>query len=48
MVVNIVINSIVGSELGYKDDDFDVPVLFYADDGLLLATLQDHMRRWKK
>ena len=37
MVVNIVINSIVGSRLGYKDDDFYVPVFFYANDGLLLA-----------
>ena len=23
--------------MGYRDDDFYVPVLFYADDGLLLA-----------
>ena len=36
-MVNIIINNIVGSGLGYKDDDFYVPVLFYADDGLLLA-----------
>ena len=33
MVVNIIINSIVESRMGYRD----VPVLFYADDGLLLA-----------
>ena len=31
MVVNI-INSIVESRMGYRDDDFYVPVLFYADD----------------
>ena len=37
MVVNIVINCIVWSGLGYIDDDFYVPVLFYADNGLLLA-----------
>ena len=37
MVVNITINSIVESRMGYRDDDFYVPVLFYADDGLLLA-----------
>ena len=37
MVVNIIINSIVESRMGYRDDDFYVPVLFYADDGLLLA-----------
>ena len=37
MVVNIIINSIVESRTGYRDDDFYVPVLFYADDGLLLA-----------
>ena len=44
MVVNIVINSIVGSGLRYKDDDFYVKVLLYADDG----HLQDYMRRRKK
>ena len=37
MVVNNIINSIVGSRMGYRDDDFYVLVLFYADDGLLLA-----------
>ena len=37
MVVNFIINSIVESRMGYRDDDFYVPVLFYADDGLLLA-----------
>ena len=36
MVVNIIINSNVESRMGYRDDDFYVPV-FYADDGLLLA-----------
>ena len=29
MVVNIIINSIVESRMGYRDDDFYVPVLFY-------------------
>ena len=37
MVVNIVINSIIKSKLGYRDEEFYIPVLFYADDGLLLA-----------
>ena len=37
MVVNIVINSIVESKLGYRDEEFYIPVLFYADDWLLLA-----------
>ena len=37
MVVNIVINSIVESKLGYRDEEFYIQVLFYADDGLLLA-----------
>ena len=35
MVGNIVINSIVESKLGYRDEEFYIPVLFYADDGLL-------------
>ena len=37
MVVNIVINSIVESKLRYRDEELYIPVLFYADDGLLLA-----------
>ena len=37
MVVNMVINSIVEGGLGNRDEKFYVPVLFYADDGLLLA-----------
>ena len=38
MVVNMVIHSIVESGLGYsRDEKFYVPVLFYADVGLLLA-----------
>ena len=32
----MVINSIVASKLGYRDE-FCIPVLFYADDGLLQA-----------
>ena len=36
-VVNIVINNIIDSKLGYWDEEFYIPVLFYADDGLLLA-----------
>ena len=37
MEVNIVTNSIVESKLGYRDEEFCIPLLFYADDGLLLA-----------
>ena len=37
MMVNIVIISIVASKLGYRDEEFYIPVLFYADDGLPLA-----------
>ena len=37
MVVNVIIDRVVGSRRGYRDDDFYVPVLFHADDGLLLA-----------
>ena len=37
MVVNVIIDSVAGSRRGYRDYDFYVPVLFYADDGLLLA-----------
>ena len=38
MVVSIIIiNSIVEIRMGYRDDNFYVPVLFCADDGLLLV-----------
>lgn len=37
MVVNVIIDSEVDSRRGYRDDNFYVPVLFYGDDGLLLA-----------
>ena len=37
MVVNIVTNNIIESKLGYRDEELYIPVLFYADDGLLLA-----------
>ena len=37
MVINIDINSIIERKLGYRNEEFYIPVLFYADDGLLLA-----------
>ena len=37
MVANIAINSIIESKLGYRDEEFYIPVLFYATYGLLLA-----------
>ena len=37
MVVNIVINKIIASKLSYRDKEFYIPVLFYADDGFLLG-----------
>ena len=37
MVVNVIINCILDSGIGYREEEFYVPALFYADDGLLLA-----------
>ena len=37
MVVQHIIEGIIQTGLGYRDGDFYIPVLFYADDGLLLA-----------
>ena len=37
MVVKDIINSILDSGMCYRDEEFYVPALFYADDGLLLA-----------
>ena len=36
-VMGVMVINIVESRLGYRDEKFYVPVLFYADDGLLLA-----------
>ena len=33
----LLIDRVVGSRRGYRENNFYVPVLFYADDGLLLA-----------
>ena len=37
MAVNQIINKILQSKLGFKSDEHYVPVLFYADDGLILT-----------
>ena len=37
MVVNKIINSVKNRGLGYRSKSFYIPVLFYADDGLILA-----------
>ena len=43
MVVNVIINSILDSGMGYRDEEFYVPALFYADDGN--CCWQDRVRR---
>ena len=45
MVINIDINSIIERKLGYRDEEFYIPVLFYADDELLLARSCEEQRR---
>lgn len=37
MMVNIIISSVLDSEMEYRYEEFYVPALFYADDGLSLA-----------
>ena len=37
MAVNQIIDKIVKTKLGFKNDDHYIPALFYADDGILLA-----------
>ena len=36
MIVNMIIKEIISSLLGYRDEFFYIPALFFADDGLLL------------
>ena len=37
MIVNMIIQEIITSTLGYRDEKFYIPALFFADDGLLLT-----------
>ena len=45
MVLNQLIDRIVQSRIGFKNDGFYIPMLFYADDGLLLASSIEDMER---
>ena len=40
MIVNMIIREILESTVGYRDKDFYIPALFFADDGLLVANSQ--------
>ena len=37
IAINQIIDKIVKTKLGFKNDDHYIPALFYADDGILLA-----------
>ena len=37
LIVNTIIRAITACTLGYRDNEFYIPALFFADDGLLLA-----------
>ena len=37
MIVNMIIREILGSTVGYRDEAFYIPALFFADNGLLIA-----------
>ena len=37
LIVNTIIRAITASTLGYIENEFYIPALFFADDGLLLA-----------
>ena len=37
LIVNMIIRAITASALRYRDNEFYIPALFFADDGLLLA-----------
>ena len=40
MIVNMIIREILESTVGYIDEAFYIPALFFADDGLLMANSQ--------
>ena len=42
MIVNMIINEIISSTLRYRDENFYIPVLFFANDGLLSANSVKH------
>ena len=40
MIVNMIIREILESTMGYRDEIFYIPALFFADNGLLMANSQ--------
>ena len=40
MIVSMIIREILESTVGYTDEAFYIPALFFADDGLLMANSQ--------
>ena len=48
MITYIIIQIIQGTSLGYRNDKFYIPMLFFADDGLILSKTEQEMRRMLK
>ena len=42
LIVNLIIEAMAASSLGYRNSNFYIPALFFADDGLLLANSMKH------
>ena len=45
MVVNVIIKRIVETGFGFRNEEVYVPALFYADDGMLIATSVGEMEK---
>ena len=43
MIINVIIKRIMNTKLGYRNQNVYIPVLFYADDGLVLANSREEM-----
>ena len=48
MVLNHIIDEIVSTKAGFRNDAVYVPVLFFADDGMLLSQSQEELERMLK
>ena len=45
MVINVIIKRIIETGLGFRNEKIYVPILFYADDVMLMATSVREMER---
>ena len=47
LITNLIIKKIMESQLGFRNNKFCIPVLFYANDGLILSNNRKEMPQVK-